>query len=321
MRSNRIRLFMTPSDSRTNASRYLNTRISHFTSHITEDSQACNTPYRVHPPRVAEEDTGRRTEAGTLERWAEDYILATTLDAKLAPPAPPRVAAAASALRITKPGRPDALTVQAKAGKQRGYASPHGRARAMHAFFHHELQAAELFAFALLAYPEAPQALREGLVRILLDEVRHANVYAEQVSRLGFEIGAFGVRDWFWERVPACPTITAFLATMGLGFEAGNLDHASRYERIFRDVGDPISADVQRLVGRDEVMHVRFGAEWFRTLEGALTFEAWREALPPPLSPMVMRGATLDREARTRAGLDEAFLGALAAWLPEEPSS
>lgn len=267
-------------------------------------------------------DTIGAPPPGTVERWAWDYVAATSLAAKLAPPPPPETWVERPApRRIAAPGRPSELTVQEKAAKQRGYASPHGRARAMHAFFHHELQAAELFAFAILAYPDAPHDLRRGLVRILLDEVRHAGVYAEQVRRLGFEIGAFGVRDWFWERVPACPDVVSFLATMGLGFEAGNLDHAARYARIFRDVGDAEAAHVQIVVGRDEERHVRFGAEWFRALRGSLDFDDWRSALPSPLSPMVMRGAALEHDARRRAGLDDAFLGALAAWLPDAPSS
>lgn len=268
------------------------------------------------PPRV------REPETGTVERWAAAYITSTSLEVKLAPPAPPREwTSAPEPTRILAPGRPDALMVHVKAAKQRGFASPHGRARAMHTFFHHELQAAELFAFALLAYPDAPHPLRQGLLKIMLDEIRHANLYADEVTRLGFEVGAFPVRDWFWERIPACPDIVSFLATMGLGFEAANLDHASRYERIFRDVGDPSAAETQALVGRDEVMHVRFGAEWFRTITGALAFDAWTRALPKPLSPLLMRGAQLDLASRRRAGLDEEFLGALAAWLPDTPSS
>lgn len=259
---------------------------------------------------------------GTIERWAWDYVHASRLDEKLSPGAPPAVfEAAASARRAMSPGRPDEFQVETKAHKQRGLSSPHGRARAMHAFLHHELQAAELFAWALLAFPEAPPTLREGLVRILLDEVRHANLYAEEVRRLGFEVGAFPVRDFFWERVPGCGSIESFLAVMGLGFEAGNLDHAARFAAIFRDVGDSRAAEVQRIVGADEIAHVRFGATWFRALHGSLDFEAWEKALPSPLSPLLMRGEPICLSARRQAGLDESFLEALSAWRPAASSS
>lgn len=259
-------------------------------------------------------------EVGTLERWAWDYVHAVSLTEKLAPPPPPEHSVRGEWRRVA-PGRPPELRVEGRAGKQRGFASAHGRARAMHTFFHHELQAAELFAYALLAYPEAPDALRAGLVRILADEVRHAKLYASEVERLGHAMGDFPVRDWFWERIPSCPDIVSFLATMGLGFEAGNLDHAARFGRIFRDVGDTRAAEVQAIVARDEIAHVRFGARWFEELQGALDFDAWASALPAPLSPMLMRGERIERESRLEAGLPEDFLARLETWIDRPPSS
>src|SRR5690349_9359704 len=111
-------------------------------------------------------------EAGTVERWAWEYVLATTLDAKLSPPpVPTRWEERAPVRRLEAPGRPPELRIVAKAGKTRGLRSEHGRARALHTFLHHELQAAELMAWAVLAYPDAPQEFRAGLLRIALDEI------------------------------------------------------------------------------------------------------------------------------------------------------
>ena len=89
----------------------------------------------------------------------------------------------------------------------------------------------------------------------------------------------------------------------------------------FREAGDEDGARVQEVVGREEIAHARFGARWFAELHGALTFDAWRGALPPPLSPMVMRGRPLQREARLRAGFPSAFLEQLDAWQPVLPWS
>ena len=75
------------------------------------------------------------------------------------------------------PGRPAELVVVAHADKMRGLAVQSGRARALHTFLHHELQAAELMAWAVLAFPDAPRAFRRGLLRIALDEVRHMRLY------------------------------------------------------------------------------------------------------------------------------------------------
>ena len=261
----------------------------------------------------------REPETGTVERWAWDYVLGVTLDAKLSPPpVPERWEAQAPVRRLEAPGRPPELRVVAKARKTRGLQSEHGRARALHTFFHHELQAAELLAWAVLAYPSAPPEFRAGLVRIALDEIRHMHLYAKQIARLGHRLGDFPVRDWFWERIPSCPNPASFVAAMGLGIESANLEHSAAYAARFREAGDEEGARVQEIIGLEEIAHVRFGARWFEVFRGKLDFETWRALLPPPLSPMLMRGRPLQREARRRAGQPEQFLDELDAWQPDD---
>jgi uncharacterized ferritin-like protein (DUF455 family) len=259
-------------------------------------------------------------EIGTVERWAWELVRTTCLAEKLdPPPVPDRWAERPPPRRLAAPGRPCELHVVAKAPKTRGLATATGRARALHTFWHHELQAAELMAWAVLAFPDAPRELRAGLVRIALDEVRHMRAYAGQIERLGYAVGAFPVRDWFWERVPSCPDAASFVATMGLGFESANLEHSRSFASRFRTLGDEEGARVQEVVALEEIAHVRFGARWFTELTGGLTFDAWTQALPAPLSPMLMRGRPLDREARARAGLSAEFLDRLDAWQPDAP--
>lgn len=256
----------------------------------------------------------------TVERWAWDYVRTTSLAHKLAPPAPPERWEAEPPVRcLTEPGRPPELRLVSKASKQRGLATETGRARALHAFFHHELQAAELMAWAVLAFPETPREFRAGLVRIALDEVRHMRLYGQQIERLGHQVGGFAVRDWFWERIPACATPASFVATMGLGFESANLEHTASFAARFREAGDEEGARVQEVVGQEELAHVRFGAHWFDRFTGGLDFESWRAALPAPLSPMLMRGRPLQRGARLRGGFSEDFLDRLDAWQPASP--
>jgi uncharacterized ferritin-like protein (DUF455 family) len=259
----------------------------------------------------------RAPPAGTIERWAWDYVLGTSLDEKLAPPpVPARWEEPRVARRIDAPGRPPELDVGARADKTRGLRSPRGRARALHTFFHHELQAAELMLWALLAFPETPEEFRRGLIRIAEDEIRHMRLYREQIVRLGHDVGDFPVRDWFWTRVPTCVDATSFVAVMGLGLESANLDHSASYAARFREAGDEDGARVQEIVGREEIAHVRFGAQWFARFAGELSFDRWQRALPPPLSPLLMRGTPLQRDARRRAGQPEPFLDELEAWQP-----
>lgn len=264
----------------------------------------------------------RAPRAGTVERWCWDYVLATTLVAKTEPPAQPEEwADDAEARRIESPGRPSELRVVARAEKTRGLRSETGRARALHTFWHHELQAAELMCWAVLAFPDTPREFRSGLVRIAQDEIRHMRIYGAQIARLGHGVGDFTVRDWFWERVPTVVGPESFVAVMGLGVESANLEHTATYAARFREAGDEEGARAQELVGREEIAHVRFGAKWFERFAGALEFDAWKRALPPPLTPLLMRGRPIDRAARLRAGQPERFVAELEAWQPESPGS
>lgn len=265
---------------------------------------------------------GAPPRENTLERWAWDLVLATSLEAKLAPPSPPDAfEAGAPARRLSAPGRPPELVVMAKGAKTPkpgGLRDPRARARLLHTFFHHELQAAELFAWALLAFPDTPEAFRRGLVRLARDELRHAQLYVEAMADAGFRVGDFPVRDWFWERLPACETPLQFVAALGLGFEGGNLEHTATWAERFRAAGDDAGAAIQERIGREEIAHVAFARRWFAEWTGGVDFDRWVAALPPPLSPMVMRGVPVARAARGRAGLPDTFLDRLEAWTPSD---
>jgi uncharacterized ferritin-like protein (DUF455 family) len=72
------------------------------------------------------------------------------------------------------------------------------------------------------------------------------------------------------------------------------------------------------MIHRDEVEHVRFGVQWFEEWTGGQDFDVWSAHLPPPLSPMLMKGKTIDLSARMRAGQSESFIDALRRWSPTE---
>jgi uncharacterized ferritin-like protein (DUF455 family) len=260
--------------------------------------------------------------AGTLERWAWEYVSSTDLDHKRAPPPPPRdltPSPGASPLRLRHPGRPPELRVTRRAPKSPGpeaMRAPERRAALLHTFLHHELQAAELMCWAILAFPGTPEAFRLGLAGVARDEIRHMALYEEQLAALGWRYGAFPVRDWFWERIPEAPTPVGFVAGLGMGLEGANLDHTARFAERFRAIGDDTGAALQERIGAEEVPHVRFALHWFERWTGRACFDGWAEQLPPPLSPLLMRGAPLNRAGRLAAGFSPAFLDELERWSP-----
>ncbi len=264
-----------------------------------------------------------------LVKWARAYVLSDELAYKLDPPEPPRVprepsvAGFAALERPRAPGRPKELRVVARAKGPRGsLVEPRKRAHVLHTFVHHELQAAELMALALVAFPQTPRAFQVGLLRIFFDEIRHMQAYVARLHTLGHRVGDFPVRDWFWERLGDVPSPTAFVAAMGVGFEGGNLDHTARFSALFEAASDAESAAIVRRVGEEEIMHVRFGLTWLGRFLGkpVVRFEDLLKALPPPLTPSVMRGPSLDRPSRKRAGYTDEFLDAFDAFVVAHPS-
>lgn len=253
----------------------------------------------------------------TVEGWCETYVSTTELARKLAPPPPPDAWDGRPPVRLASPGRPPELREVGRTPrtpKPTALREPIHRAQLFAIFHHHELQAAELMCWAVLAFADTPLAFRRGLLKIALDEIEHMSRYRRHLELQGAHLSDFPVRDWFWDRVPSVPDAAGFVATMGLGFEGGNLDHTARFAGQLRRAGDLAGAAILDAVGAEEEVHVAFAVHWFRRFTGGLDFLSWQKHLAPPLSPTVMKGAVIDRAARTRAGQPEPFLDALAAF-------
>ncbi len=260
---------------------------------------------------------------GTIERWCFDLVTSTDARAKLEPKAPPSTEHERSfeadppVRRIAQPGRPPHWRLAKRSPstpRAEALVEASARAKLLGRFVHHELQAAELFAWALLAFPSTPRAFRSGLVRLACEEIEHMRLYLGHMRSLGFEFDAFPVRDWFWERVPTCADAAAFVALQGVGLEGANLEHSARFAAQFRAAGDERAASILERVERDEIAHVAFAKKWFEHFTGApLTFESWSSKLPAPLTPSLLQGHPINRSSRKRAGLDDAFVDALEA--------
>lgn len=257
-----------------------------------------------------------------VESWARHYVLSSDLNVKLSPPRVPESFSNTSIPeRLDHPGRPSAFFAaprREKTPKPEALIEPRFRARVLHTFFHHELQAAELMCWALLAFCDAELEFRKGLLRICLDEIRHMNLYRVHMEGLGFAPGDFGIRDWFWKRVPTCPDKISFVAVMGMGFEAANLEYAPDFAARFRAVGDEAGAVLQERIADEELGHVALATKWFKHWTGGCDFNVWSSHLPPPLSPFVLHGSPIAQNTRLRAGMTQEFIGDLMAYVPDK---
>ena len=165
------------------------------------------------------------TPSCTISGLARRVLLSPTLDEKLAP-TPDRSILEDDRGTIdplpTGPTRPPNLEIvggdRLKVPPASGMIDPAQRTRLLHALANHELQAAELFAWALLAYPDAPSEYRRGLAGILADEHRHTRMYVARLESLGGEFGALPVTGYFWNKAKGLTTPLKFVCAMSLTF-------------------------------------------------------------------------------------------------------
>jgi len=254
----------------------------------------------------------------TVATYAEALIRSEILHDKLSAPPPDLVDAPASTpLVLERPGRPDSLRIvsadRAKVPGADGIADPAQRTRLVHGSANHELQAVELFAWALLAFPDAPPAYRRGLLQLLADEQRHCQLYIDRLADWNVRFGDYPVSGYFWNKVPCLTTPLRFICAMCLTFETANLDHSLEFAQRSRQVGDDRSADIFAEVHRDEQRHVRFGWRWLGKLKPTdqSMWDAYRDNLSYPLRPERARGRHFSAEARTAAGLAPDFIANL----------
>ena len=227
--------------------------------------------------------------------------------------------------RIEKPGRPAGLVPrpirEAQVPSVRGYHDPNQRARILHSFANHELQAVELFAWALLAFPDAPPDYRSGLLRILAEEQRHTRMYIARLKKLGGELGDYPVSSYFWNKTPQLTTPLRFACAMSLTFENANLDHTTDSAAEILKAGDRKTAEVIEQVHLDEIGHVGFGWQWLGKLKepGQTMWEAYCANVTWPLRPALGRGTTFHPAGRVAAGMDPEFIRLLEESQRDDP--
>jgi uncharacterized ferritin-like protein (DUF455 family) len=224
------------------------------------------------------------------------------------------------AVRIDVPARPENLRFAGRKQAPRmphpeTFADPRRRAVAHHILANHELQALEVMAWTLLAFPKAPIEFRLGMARIMQDEQWHTLMHIERARALGLEFGALPVNGYIWKQTLAFASVLDYLAGLPLTFEGRNLDHTLEFEGYFRRAGDVKSAAVMRQIHRDEIQHVAFGLEWLRKLKpaGSTAWDTYCSHLRWPLRPEKSIGDEFHEAPRQAAGMDAEYISGLRA--------
>jgi uncharacterized ferritin-like protein (DUF455 family) len=251
-----------------------------------------------------------------IREFAERILTSYSIAAKLRPIEPPVTDDhPGEPFRPALPSRPSPLQF---CGRKQSppmphpntYTDPLKRAAVHHILANHELQALEVMAFVLCAFPDAPPAFRREMIPILADEQRHTRLHIHRLEELGLRFGDLSVNGYFWKKAQKFTCLLEYLAGMPLTFEGRNLDHTLEFEQQFEAAGDQTGANVLRIIHRDEIRHVAFGLRWLRELKspGQSDWEAYESHLHWPLRPEKAKGRQFHREPRSAAGLSDDFL-------------
>jgi uncharacterized ferritin-like protein (DUF455 family) len=261
-----------------------------------------------------------------IQAFAERVLLSDDLTEKLAAAEPPLTDdGPGPAVRHPQPGRPADLqfaprrTAPAMPAAA-AFRDPQRRAVAHHIMANHELQALEVMAWTLLAFPEAPAQFRRGMVDVMADEQRHTRMHIERAARLGLRFGELPVNCYIWKKALSFTSVLDYVAGLPLVFEGRNLDHTLEFAEAFSAAGDERSASLMRMIHRDEIAHVAFGMTWLRKLKPPeqSEWDAFESHLRWPLRPNKARGDVFQRAARIAAGLSPDFVDRLASATSDE---
>jgi uncharacterized ferritin-like protein (DUF455 family) len=256
-----------------------------------------------------------------LRAWAERILFEPDLSRKLAaPPSELTDRDPGPSTRPDVPARPENLRF---CGRKEAppmpppatFHEPRRRGIAHHIMANHELQALEVMALVILAFPEAPLEFRLGMAPIMRDEQRHTRMHVDRAFELGVPFGSLPVNGYFWGKSRSFTSVIEYLAGLPLTFEGCNLDHTLEFEAAFLAAGDRKSAGIMRAIHRDEIGHVAFGLTWLRRLKPSdqSDWDAYASHLQWPLRPEKSRGKTFHAEPRLAAGMSPDFIARLAA--------
>ena len=184
------------------------------------------------------------------------------------------------------------------------------RAVTLHHFANHELMAIELFAYALLKFPELPRKFREDLVKTIKEEQKHLRLYLNRMNELGIELGEKPLNYLFWKQIPLMKTPEKFFTIMSLSFEGANLDYSVLYEKCFDYFEDSKSSKIMQTIYKDELKHVNRGLKIFRHYipDKKDEWEHYNSLIQFPFTPRRAKGYIYIPQTREKAGFNDKFI-------------
>jgi uncharacterized ferritin-like protein (DUF455 family) len=108
--------------------------------------------------------------------------------------------------------------------------------------------------------------MREQLVGIILDESRHLQLCLDGMHTLGFEWGFAPARTNLWDATSHDDTLLDRILIVHCYLEASGLDSGEWILNKLNGVINSAPRQIVRTIADEEIGHVQFGLNWFRSL-------------------------------------------------------
>lgn len=161
---------------------------------------------------------------------------------------------------------------------RRRLGSDQGKAALLHAIAHIEFNAIDLAADMIARFacdPLLSDDLRTEFIsdwiKVCFEEAYHFSLVRGRLQELGYDYGDFPAHNGLWEAAVATQdSLAARLAIAPLVLEARGLDVTPGMIAKFEKLNDRKSADILKIIYRDEIGHVATGMKWFEYVCGKL---------------------------------------------------
>lgn len=217
---------------------------------------------------------------------------------------------------VVEPGRPARPRLVApRELPRRRLGSAQGVQAMLHAIAHIEFNAINLACDAIYRFRDLPDDYYADWARVAAEEAYHFSLLAERLAEFDAAYGDFPAHGGLWDlalKTRHDPLVR--MAMVPRVMEARGLDVTPDMIARFEAIADKRSADILRVILRDEIGHVEAGSRWFgylcerRGLEPEATyFRLLQEHFHGNVQ------CPLHRAARRQAGFSEAELERLEA--------
>ncbi len=154
-----------------------------------------------------------------ISDYAKHLLLSESIEDKLSPPAKIWEEEETFPLRIDKPSRSKSIQFsdkKIKIPRLEHLNLTSNRGLTLHHFANHELMAIELFAWALLAFPDAPKSTKLGFIKTIEEEQNHLKLYIERMNDFGIQFGDIPLNYIFWKQIGQFHSLETFFCNFYL---------------------------------------------------------------------------------------------------------